>query len=209
MANSVELVWVTPDAEKLIAYCARVSNPQNQTNPDYSKLLSYCIKHNHWSIFEMASMCLEINTQRDIAAQILRHRSFSFQEFSQRYQDASQLGYSLPQLREQDLKNRQNSLSKDYPRYVYEAVQSYLDKGQDLYSHLLSMGVAKETARRLLPVCQNTRLYMSGSIRSWLHYIQVRTDPSTQLEHRQIAQQAKEVLTAHLPTISQAMFSND
>lgn len=203
--SSVSLVWITPKAEQVIAYCARVSNPTNQHNHATApKLLKYCIDHQHWSPFEMASMCLEISTQRDIAAQILRHRSFSFQEFSTRYSDVSGLGYSLPDLRLQDTKNRQNSLPipEDMNlENVQAAIQLHLDKGQKLYQHLLSIGVAKECARRLLPLCQNTRLYMTGTVRSWIHYCQLRTNPDTQLEHRQIANQAQKILQSHIPSL--------
>lgn len=200
---TVKLVHITPNAEELIVYQARPHNPHTDNK---ERLIKYLIKHKHWSPFEMVSMGLEIHTQRDIAAQILRHRSFSFQEFSQRYADASELGYTLPNLRLQDTKNRQNSIPTEVPDTVYEAIQEYLDAGQELYKDLLHSGYAKECARRILPVCQNTRIYMTGSVRSWIHYLQVRTDSGTQLEHRLIAEEAKQVFKEQLPTVYQAVF---
>jgi len=206
-SSSVQLKHITPDAEYLITNMARVSNPANENNTDTSaKLIRYLIKHKHWSPFEMVSMCVEISTQRDIASQILRHRSFTFQEFSQRYANASELGYSLPQLRGQDPNNRQGSLLVEYSQDLYDEVADYLELGQDLYKDLLHAGVAKECARRVLPMCQNTRMYMTGSIRSWLHYCDVRCGPETQLEHREIAEQVKMIIKEMLPNVYDAMF---
>lgn len=206
-SSSVQLKHITPDAEYLITNMARVSNPANQDNTDTSaKLIRYLIKHKHWSPFEMVSMCVEISTQRDIASQILRHRSFTFQEFSQRYANASELGYALPQLRGQDPNNRQSSLEVEYSQDLYDEVADYLELGQDLYKDLLHAGVAKECARRVLPMCQNTRMYMTGSIRSWLHYCDVRCGPETQLEHREVAEQVKMIIKEMLPNVYEAMF---
>lgn len=206
-SSSTILKHITPDAEFLITNMARVSNPANQDNTDTSaNLIRYLIKHKHWSPFEMVSMCVEINTQRDIAAQILRHRSFTFQEFSQRYANASELGYTLPQLRGQDPNNRQSSLLVEYPQDLYDRVEAYLNYGQRFYGELLQLGVAKECARRLLPMCQNTRMYMTGSIRSWLHYCDVRCGPETQLEHRLIAEQVKVIIKEMLPNVYEAMW---
>lgn len=198
----VKLVHVTPDAEDLIVYQARPHNPHSERA---DRLIRYLIKHKHWSPFEMAVMGVEIFTQRDIAAQILRHRSFSFQEFSQRYADASAMGYSLPELRMQDTKNRQNSFDVQYPDEVYEGISKYLDAGQQLYQSLITQGVAKETARRILPMCQNTRIFMTGSVRSWIHYLQVRTDPSTQKEHRIVAEQVREIFNQQFPNVAKAL----
>lgn len=206
-SSLVSLKHITPDAEFLITNLARVSNPANENNTDTSaRLIRYLINHQHWSPFEMVSMCVEINTQRDIASQILRHRSFTFQEFSQRYANATDLGYTLPRLRAQDPNNRQSSLDVEYPQEVYDAIKIYLDAGQDCYSYLLNLGVAKECARRVLPLCQNTRMYMTGSIRSWLHYCDVRCGPETQLEHRLIAEGVKEIIKEMLPNVYEAMW---
>ncbi len=202
----VKLVSVTPDAEKTIGYCARVSNPKNQDNPEVSKLLSYCIKHGHWSIFEMANMVVEIETTRGIAAQILRHRSFSFQEFSQRYAQALGFEYNPP--RRQDKKNRQNSLddlSTDTIEWYRQAIVSVHEKGQHLYQMALDKGIAKECARFLLPLSTRTRMYMNGTIRSWIHYIKLRTDPSTQKEHRDIAETIKDIFDTQFPITSKAL----
>ena len=207
MSSQVSLKHITPDAEFLITNMARVSNPANENNTDTSaKLIRYLIKHKHWSPFEMVSMCVEISTQRDIASQILRHRSFTFQEFSQRYANASELGYTLPQLRAQDPNNRQSSLLVEFSQDLYDELADYLELGQDLYKDLLHAGVAKECARRVLPMCQNTRMYMTGSIRSWLHYCDVRCGPETQLEHREIAEQVKMIIKEMLPNVYEAMF---
>lgn len=199
---NTKLIWLTPEAENTIAYCARVSNPSNQDNKEIAKLLSYCMKHGHWSVFEMASMCVEITTSRAISAQILRHRSFSFQEFSQRYAENTEVLVTTP--RRQDLKNRQNSiddLDDDTLMWwdcVENDIQAYALKK---YKEALNLGIAKECARMLLPMSTQTRLYMSGTIRSWLHYIKVRTHESTQLEHREIALEIKEMVVNELPII--------
>lgn len=200
------LVWITPDAEKHIAYCARVSNPTNQENPDYRGLLAYCKKHGHWSVFEMASACFEIEAPRDISRQILRHRSFSFQEFSQRYADVSQLPeIKLRECRLQDTKNRQNSISTDdqfLKDWWLTAQTAHNSTSLYLYKQAIENGIAKEQARVLLPEgLTPSRLYMSGTIRSWLHYCDVRTGNGTQKEHIEIAQQIKLHLAALLPNI--------
>jgi thymidylate synthase (FAD) len=203
---NTKLVWITPDAEKHIAYCARVSNPTNQENPDYRGLLSYCKKHGHWSVFEMASACFEIEAPRDISRQILRHRSFSFQEFSQRYADVTQLPKTeFRECRLQDTNNRQNSIeSQDESLQAWWlAIQdTHNQVAQHLYNQALEAGVAKEQARVLLPEgLTPSRLYMSGTIRSWLHYCDVRTGNGTQKEHIEIAKQIKKQLAEHLPII--------
>ena len=189
---NVSLVSVSPDAEKHMAYCARVSNPNNQNNDNYAGLLRYCIKHQHWSIFEQAFMTLEINTTRGLAAQILRHRSFTFQEFSQRYADTNLLDTNipLPELRRQDTKNRQNSIDdipEDQSKMLLGRIQNYFNEGLDLYNELLREGIAKECARFVLPLATPTRIYMSGSVRSWVHYIDLRSGHGTQKEHMDIA----------------------
>jgi thymidylate synthase (FAD) len=210
MNQTVKLVSVTPDAEKNIAYCARVSNPNNQDNENISKLLKYCIDHQHWSIFEMAFMTLEINTNRGIAAQILRHRSFTFQEFSQRYADASHLTDSIPvpELRRQDHKNRQNSID-DLDGYKYNMyktqIRELFAKSKHLYDLMIKDGVAKECARFVLPLATPTRLYMSGSVRSWVTYIQLRSGNGTQKEHMDIANRCKDIFVEQFPIISQAL----
>jgi thymidylate synthase (FAD) len=205
--HTAKLVWVTPDAEQLIGKIARVSNPENEDNPNVEKLIRYLIKHKHWSPFEMASMCVEIKTTRAIAPQILRHRSFSFQEFSQRYAVATEL--SVPDLRRQDLKNRQNSID-DLPEEKVEFLQQQIDNhyrsSLDIYNSMLEYGVAKECARSVLPLSTATRMYMSGTIRSWLHYVDLRGDNGTQLEHMQIARAIGEILADQVPTIARAMW---
>jgi len=205
--HTAKLVWVTPDAEQLIGKIARVSNPANEDNPNVEKLIRYLIKHKHWSPFEMASMCVEIKTTRAIAPQILRHRSFSFQEFSQRYAVATEL--SVPDLRRQDLKNRQNSID-DLPEEKVEFLQQQIDNhyrsSLDIYNSMLEYGVAKECARSVLPLSTATRMYMSGTIRSWLHYVDLRGDNGTQLEHMQIARAIGEILADQVPTIARAMW---
>ena len=207
---NVSLISVSPDAEKHMAYCARVSNPNNQENDNYAGLLKYCIKHQHWSIFEQAFMTLEINTTRGLAAQILRHRSFTFQEFSQRYADANLLDANipLPELRRQDTKNRQNSID-DIPekqiKFLQDRIQLYFNEGMDLYNELLREGIAKECARFVLPLATPTRLYMSGSVRSWAHYIDLRSGHGTQKEHMDIANACKSVFTEQFPTVSAAL----
>jgi thymidylate synthase (FAD) len=208
---SVKLISITPDAEKTIAYCARVSNPSNQENHEtVEKLLGYCIRHQHWSVFEMANIVLEINTTRAISPQILRHRSFTFQEFSQRY--ASTLeglgGLYSPHLRRQDTKNRQNStddLSAEETQLFYRRIAQHYAEAEDLYTEMISRGVAKECAREVLPLSSPTRLYMNGTVRSWIHYIELRSSNGTQLEHRQIAEQARTIFFEQLPIISRAL----
>ena len=207
---TVKLISVTPDAEKNMAYVARVSNPNNQENPNYAKLLGYCIKHNHWSVFEQSFMTLEIETTRGLAAQILRHRSFTYQEFSQRYADSSLLSETipLPELRRQDTKNRQNSIDDLDPEFVelsLRQIDTYFKQGMSLYQHLLDNGVAKECARFVLPLATPTRLYMSGSCRSWIHYIQLRSANGTQKEHMEIAEECKKIFVEQFPTCAEAL----
>ena len=205
--HTAKLVWVTPDAEQLIGKIARVSNPANEDNPNVEKLIRYLIKHKHWSPFEMASMCVEIKTTRAIAPQILRHRSFSFQEFSQRYAVATEI--NVPDLRRQDMKNRQNSID-DLPEEKVEFLQQQIDNhyrsAMDIYNSMLDSGVAKECARSVLPLSTSTRLYMSGTIRSWLHYVDLRADNGTQLEHMQIARSIGDILADQVPTVARAMW---
>ena len=207
---NVSLVSVSPDAEKHMAYCARVSNPNNQDNENYAGLLRYCIKHQHWSIFEQAFMTLEINTTRGLAAQILRHRSFTFQEFSQRYADTNLLDTNipLPELRRQDTKNRQNSIDdipEEQSKMLLGRIQNYFNEGLDLYNELLREGIAKECARFVLPLATPTRIYMSGSVRSWVHYIDLRSGHVTQKEHMDIANACKTIFTEQFPTVSEAL----
>jgi len=210
MSQEVKLISVTPDAEKHMAYCARVSNPNNQDNDNFSGLLKYCIKHQHWSIFEQATMTLEINTTRGIAAQILRHRSFTYQEFSQRYADSSLLGKTipLPELRRQDTKNRQNSID-DLDKAVIDSLnrqmETLFDSSMALYNQMLERGVAKECARFVLPLATPTRLYMTGSVRSWIHYIDLRSGHGTQKEHMDIANAAKKVFIEQFPAVAEAL----
>ena len=206
----IKLISVTPDAEKHMAYCARVSNPNNQENEKFSGLLKYCVKHQHWSIFEQAYMTLEINTTRGIAAQVLRHRSFTYQEFSQRYADSSLLAETipLPELRRQDTKNRQNSIDDIDPFIVqkYEMLmQNHFRDAMDLYQKMLDEGIAKECARFVLPLATPTRLYMSGSCRSWIHYIQLRSANGTQKEHMEIAEACKKIFSEQFPTVAEAL----
>jgi thymidylate synthase (FAD) len=208
--NDVKLISVTPDAEKHIAYCARVSNPQNQENEKFSGLLKYCIKHQHWSIFEQAFMTLELNTTRGIAAQVLRHRSFTYQEFSQRYADVNWLdaGIPIPELRRQDEKNRQNSIDDVDPektKFLKQRIEAYFNEGMDLYNELIREGIAKECSRFVLPLAVPTRLYMTGSIRSWIHYIDLRSANGTQKEHMDIANDAKRVFKEQFPSIAEAL----
>ena len=210
--HDAKLVSITPNAEEQIVYMARVSNPSNQTNMETApRLIRYLIKHKHWSPFEMASMQVEINTTRAVAAQVLRHRSFSFQEFSQRYSSVDQLGtVGLPHLRSQDLKNKQASHDDLDPAAVdlmeKQITQIYANSF-DYYEYLLSQGVAKECARSILPLGTPTRLYMSGSIRSWIHYIQIRAGVETQLEHRLIAEAIKDIFEEQLPSVYEAAFT--
>ena len=207
---NVKLISVTPDAEKTMAYVARVSNPKNQTNENYAKLLAYCIKHNHWSVFEQAFMTLEIETTRGIAAQVLRHRSFTFQEFSQRYADTNLITEHIPvpDLRRQDTKNRQNSID-DIDSFVQQKFEMKMQKlfiqSMDLYREMLDEGIAKECARFVLPLATPTRLYMSGSCRSWIHYIQLRSANGTQKEHMEIAEACKKIFAEQFPTVAEAL----
>ena len=210
--HTARLVSITPDAEKQIVYMARVSNPSNQGNLETApRLIKYLIKHRHWSPFEMASMQVEIETTRAIAAQILRHRSFSFQEFSQRYSSVDQLGtVGLPHLRSQDLKNKQASHDDLDPAAVElmeKQITQLYASAFDYYEYLLDQGVAKECARSILPLGTPTRLYMSGSIRSWIHYIQIRAGIETQLEHRLIAEAIKDIFEEQLPNVYEAGFT--
>jgi thymidylate synthase (FAD) len=205
-----QLISVTPDAEKTMAYIARVSNPSNQNNEKYAGLLAYCIKHNHWSVFEQSSMTLEIETTRAIAAQILRHRSFTFQEFSQRYADSSMLAntISLPELRRQDTKNRQNSVNDLDPFVVQKLemqMQTLFSSSMALYQQMLEVGVAKECARNVLPLCVGTKIYMTGSCRSWIHYINLRSSNGTQKEHMQVAESCRQIFIEQFPTVSEAL----
>ena len=208
--NNVKLISVTPDAEKHMAYCARVSNPNNQENEKFSGLLKYCVKHQHWSIFEQAYMTLELNTTRGIAAQVLRHRSFTYQEISQRYADSSLLAEEipLPELRRQDTKNRQNSIDDVDPftRQKFEMLmQQHFVQGMDLYQRMLDEGIAKECARFVLPLACPTKIYMTGSVRSWIHYIDLRSANGTQKEHMDLALGAKEIFCEQFPAVAEAM----
>ena len=206
---NVQLVSITPDAEKTMAYIARVSNPSNQDNENFSGLLKYCIKHQHWSVFEQSSMTLEINTTRAIAAQILRHRSFTYQEFSQRYADAKLLEtIDLPELRRQDDKNRQNSIDDLEPEVVEKfnrQMNTLFSSAFGLYNQMLQAGVAKECARFVLPLATPTRIYMTGSCRSWIHYINLRSAHGTQKEHMDIANDCKKLFVKQFPTVSEAL----
>ena len=208
LIDATRLLWVTPEAERLIVKTARVSAPQNEDNlATGPRLLKYLIKHKHWSPFEMANMCLEIHTQRDISAQIIRHRSFHFQEFSQRYAETEQA--KIPKFRRQDSRNRQNSiddLTEEQIDLLEELTYKHIKEGYELYQTMLEMGVAKETARRHLPMCSPTRIYMNGTIRDWIHYINLRTDKGTQWEHRTIANQAKIIFEQQFPVISEALW---
>lgn len=207
--NHTKLISVTPDAEQHIAYCARVSNPNNQDNEKFAGLLKYCIKHQHWSIFEQAFMTLEIETTRGIAAQVLRHRSFTFQEFSQRYASTELLtNVELPELRRQDDKNRQNSIDNLDPEVIDKLnrqMVTLFSSANSLYKQMLELGVAKECARFVLPLATPTRMYMTGSLRSWIHYIELRGANGTQKEHMDIALSCKEVFKEQFPVISEAL----
>ena len=207
---NVKLISVTPDAEKMMGYVARVSNPSNQENPKVAGLLKYCVKHQHWSVFEQSFMTLEIETTRGLAAQILRHRSFTFQEFSQRYADSSMLADTIPlfDLRRQDTKNRQNSIDDINPhtRQNFEMkIQKHFDDAMQLYQEMLSAGIAKECSRFVLPLAVPTRIYMSGSCRSWIHYIDLRSAHGTQKEHMDIAEACKNVFVEQFPTVAEAL----
>ena len=205
----VKLVTVTPDAEKQMGYIARVSNPQNQTNPAVAGLLGYCIKHGHWSVFEQAHMTVEIETTRGIAAQILRHRSFTFQEFSQRYANTNLLGeIEVPDLRSQDLKNRQNSnddIPEEQTKRLQDQIARYFAEGLDLYNELIREGVAKECARFVLPLATPTRIYMTGSVRSWIHYIDLRSAHGTQKEHMDIVEEIRGIFKQQFPVCTNAL----
>ena len=206
---NVQFVSITPDAEKTMAYIARVSNPSNQDNENFSGLLRYCIKHQHWSVFEQSTMTLEIQTTRAIAAQILRHRSFTYQEFSQRYADSNLLGnIELPELRRQDSKNRQNSIDDLDPEVVEKLnkqMNTLFSSAFSLYNQMLEKGVAKECARMVLPLATPTRIYMTGSCRSWIHYIQLRSAHGTQKEHMDIANACKSLFVQYYPTVAEAL----
>ncbi len=207
---NVSLVTVTPDAEKTMAYVARVSNPKNQDNEKFAGLLKYCIKHGHWSVFEQAHMTLEIETTRGLAAQILRHRSFTYQEFSQRYADTNLLSDEIPMfdLRHQDTKNRQNSIDdvpKNKKQDLEEKIAEHFIEAMDLYNELLASGIAKECARFVLPLATPTRIYMTGSVRSWAHYINLRSGHGTQKEHMDIANACKSIFCEQFPVVSQAL----
>lgn len=212
--SDVKLIQVTPDPESQMAYIARVSNPNNQENESYAGLLKYCIKNEHWSVFEQAFMTLEISTTRGLAAQILRHRSFTFQEFSQRYSDINLLDEEIPipDLRRQDKSNRQNSiddLSEEQTKLLQEQIRLHFSQAKDLYEELLSQGIAKECARFVLPLATPTRLYMTGSCRSWIHYINLRSGHGTQKEHMDIAHACKDIFREVFPTTSQALGYDD
>jgi thymidylate synthase (FAD) len=207
---NVRLISVTPDAEKTMGYVARVSNPSNQENPKVAGLLKYCVNHQHWSVFEQAFMTLEIETTRGLAAQILRHRSFTYQEFSQRYADSSLLAEKipLPELRRQDTKNRQNSIDDIDPFVRQEfqiKMQKHFEEGMKLYQEMLDADIAKECARFVLPLAVPTKLYMSGSCRSWIHYIQLRSANGTQKEHMDIANVCKGIFVEQFPTVAEAL----
>ena len=206
----IKLVSVTPDAEQHMAYVARVSNPKNQGNEKFAGLLKYCIQHGHWSVFEQAFMTVEINTTRGLAAQILRHRSFTFQEFSQRYADTNLLDsmIAVPDLRSQDSKNRQNS-NDDIPQEKKEEYQALIARhfsdAMSLYNSLLQEGVAKECARFVLPLATPTRIYMTGSVRSWVHYIDLRSAHGTQKEHMDVAEGVRKIFSEQFPTVAEAL----
>ena len=208
--GQVKLVSVTPQAEQTMGYVARVSNPQNQENPNVAGLLKYCINHQHWSVFEQAHMTLEIETNRGIAAQILRHRSFTYQEFSQRYADVNWLesGIPVPDLRSQDNKNRQNSID-DIPETTKKDLQTYINRhfveAMDLYNELLRQGIAKECARFVLPLATPTKIYMTGSVRSWIHYINLRSAHGTQKEHMDIAKECQCIFAGQFPICAEAL----
>tara|TARA_Y100001968_G_scaffold264268_1_gene253087 strand:- start:75 stop:713 length:639 start_codon:yes stop_codon:yes gene_type:complete len=205
----VQFITATPDAEKTMAYIARVSNPNNQKNENFQNLLRYCINHEHWSVFEQAYMTLQIETNRGIAAQILRHRSFTFQEFSQRYSDSTQLGdIPIPELRKQDVKNRQNSTSDlpiDIVKGFEKKIYHQFNESKKLYEEMLASGIAKECARFVLPLATPTRIYMTGSCRSWIHYISLRSAHGTQKEHMNIALECKKIFNEKFPIVSSSL----
>ena len=207
---TVKLIQVTPKPEEIMAYIARVSNPNNQDNPNYAGLLKYCIKHNHWSVFEQAYMTVEISTTRGLAAQILRHRSFTFQEFSQRYANTNALGgdIPIPELRRQDVKNRQNSIDDLDPtdkQHYEREMQKLFEQSMALYKQMLEVGIAKECARFVLPLATPTRLYMTGSCRSWAHYINLRSAHGTQKEHMDIAEACRAIFVEQFPNVAEAL----
>jgi thymidylate synthase (FAD) len=212
MTHTATLVHITPNAEELISYMARVSNPSNQNNTETSaRLIKYLIDHKHWSPFEMVNMCVSIETTRSIAAQILRHRSFSFQEFSQRYAEVQKLA-SVPELRRQDTKNRQNSIDDLDPELVSDyqyQINALFDQAEMLYKNMVADGIAKECAREVLPLATPTTLYMNGTIRSWLHYVDLRTSNGTQKEHALIAAQIQDILYSKIPNVCEAMWNKD
>lgn len=204
----VKLISITPDAEKIMGYCARVSNPNNQDNPEVSKLLNYCAKNEHWSVFEMATLCLEIDTSRGISAQILRHWSFSFQEFSQRYAAVDSSGIKIYAARRQDIKNRQNSIDDLSNEIKKEWEERQLENWKASFSHYqwaLDNGIAKECARFVLPLGTATRMYMNGTVRDWIHYIKLRTKDGTQLEHKCIAEECKKIFCEQLPELAKGL----
>ena len=208
--SQVKLVTVTPDAEKTMGFVARVSNPNNQENPKVAGLLKYCIKHQHWSVFEQAHMTLEIETTRGLAAQILRHRSFTYQEFSQRYADSSLLSETIPmiELRSQDLKNRQNSIDDvdEFKKQRFEIlIQKHFERSMKLYQQMLREGIAKECARFVLPLAVPTKIYMTGSVRSWIHYISLRSANGTQKEHMDIALACRDIFVEQFPICAEAL----
>ena len=207
---TVKLIQVTPKPEEQMAYIARVSNPNNQDNPNFAGLLKYCIKHNHWSVFEQAYMTLEIETTRGLAAQILRHRSFTFQEFSQRYADTNLLSENItvPELRHQDKENRQNSIDNvdAHKQQTYEIkIRKHFEEALELYNDMLKNGIAKECARFVLPLATPTKLYMTGSCRSWVHYIDLRSAHGTQKEHMVIAEECRAIFAEQFPSVSEAL----
>jgi thymidylate synthase (FAD) len=207
--HSAKLVWVTPNAENVIAYCARVSNPSNQTNYDTApRLLKYCVKNKHWSVFETVNMCVEVKTTRSVAAQILRHRSFSFQEFSQRYAEVTEFP-QIPDLRRQDLENRQNSINdvpSDKKQHFQDRIHKIFTQSLSLYNEMIEEGLAKECVRDILPLSTPTTLYMNGTLRSWLHYCDLRTANGTQLEHKYIAESCKTLIQQQFPQVYTAMW---
>jgi len=206
--RTASLVWATPNAEALIAYIARVSS-SNQENPEYSRLFKYLVEHNHWSPFEHATACIEINTTRDVAAQILRHRSFCFQEFSQRYSSKIKPP-ALPEMRIAGTTNRQSSISQELTpgqKASVERAECLMHRTYEAYVDMVVMGVAPESARSVLPLCTPTRMYMTGNVRSWIHYLKLRLDETTQKEHREVAQAVKAILDECFPTIMQLVFS--
>jgi len=210
----VSTVWATPEGENLVAFMARVSNPDNQNNKETApKLLQYLVKHNHWSPLEMVNICMEIETTRDIARQILRHRSFSFQEFSQRYAQVPSTGFEHREARLQDIKNRQNSLpSTDFTLDDMWTIQQnkLLEQVQKTYKWALDNGIAKEQARAVLPEgLTKSRMYMNGTLRSWLHYVAIRCDAATQKEHREVADACKLEIAKAFPSMMEVLDGNN